>query len=175
MPTRHRIPSIYSEVTRFLALRLRSALLEVSGALRCRPEPRDAWDSLGGKDADLRTLWLDKPVAMCRSALAAAELEGPAVFAETARRVERFYGELLAASFHGFERKSGADLRREVLELQHEIAQASAAAADAQFEGTDASLEQLRFEALDVIAEAKDVVSLTSHRLAARPARLATT
>lgn len=166
---------MYSEVTRFLALRLRGALLEVSGALKCRPEPRDAWDSLGGRDADLRTLWLDKPVLMCRTALIAAEQEGPEVFAETSRRVERFYTELLSASFAGFERKASADLKREVLELQHKIAEASIAAADAQVDGSDRNVEQLRREAIDVIAEATDVVSLASHRLAARPARLMTT
>lgn len=172
---RQRISSAYSELTRFLSLRLRGAMLEVSGALRCRPEPRDAWDSLGGKDADLRSLWLDKPVAMCRAALASAEQEGPEVLAETTRRVERFYQELLTASLSGFERKGGRDLNREILELQREIAQATDAAAVAQFDTSDGNLEQLRFEAIDVISEARDIVSLTSHRLAARPARLART
>lgn len=162
-------------VERFLALRLRGALLEVSGALpNGRPHPVDTWDKLGGKDADLRSLWLDKPIELCRSALAAAKSQGAPVFEETTRRVEHFYTVMCAASMDGFECKPSADLSREILELQLQIAEASKAAAIAQVDPSEKNLEQLQREVLDVEAESKDVVPLLSRRIAARPARLMT-
>lgn len=172
---RQQIPSQKPELTRFQQRRLRGALLEVSGPLTCRPFPRDAWDRLGKEGCELESLWLDKPVDMCRAALAAAQLEGPAEFTETRARVERFFAVMLAETMVGFETRSPADLARQILELQRETAEVIVAAAEASHTTSEATLEQLREEAMEAKPVIDNVIAMTSARLATRPRSLVRT
>jgi hypothetical protein len=158
----------------FRGRRLREALLEVSSKLRARPEPRVPWDDLARADREFRSLWIDRDVDLCRAALAAAELEGPAVLEETSHLVQRYFAEKLHSTLLGFSRLSAADLQAQIVELQKEVADVVTAAARAAYAPTEANCEQLRLEVMDVMTEGKDVISITSHRLAA-PARLART
>lgn len=163
------------ETTRFQQRRLRGSLLEVSGALSCRPSPRDAWDRLGKSNPESESIWIDKPVDMCRAALAAAQLEGPEVFAETRTRVERFFSVMLAETFVGFEQGDAADLARTILTLTRETTEVIVAAAEVSHQSTEASLEQLREEAMEARPIIEGVIALTSARLATRPRSLART
>jgi hypothetical protein len=166
MPAVHQIPAAKPDLTRFHIKRLRSALLEVSGALRCRPEPRDMWDDLGRGDAEQRSIWIDKDVLLCRMAMRAAEKEGPAIQEATRQRVKRYFAEKCAAALFGFEEHASDDLAQELVKMTREASEVLVAGAQAAAEPTISHLERLRDDGLEAIAELHDVVELASARLA---------
>lgn len=165
MPRSNQNPSPNPGLTRFHTKRLRNVFLQIVAPLKCRPEPRDAWDDLGRADADLRSAWMDKDVTMIRAALLQAEKEGTGELAASMSRAERYFAEKMAMCFEGLGAIAATEFSALLVDATEENSDVIVSAARCQQDPSEGNLEQLRLETIEANTVNDRVLGAASLRL----------
>ncbi|MBA3891592.1 MAG: hypothetical protein H0X64_13790 [Gemmatimonadaceae bacterium] len=124
---RNRVSYLQPAQQRFLLRRLSAAFVEMTGALKCRPEPRAMFDNVAREEGAARPKGYDAVLAGQIVMKAAIQQGDPTVIEDTARRVAHYFDELRAAALTDYlERSHGAeallvDASRETSEATHAL------------------------------------------------------